>query len=91
MTVLSVKATLYAPQCHSLKEKRMVLQSVIQRVKNKFNVSIAEVDMQDSHQILVLGIAVVSESHTHARKMLDNVLQFIESHSEAEIIQADFE
>ncbi len=91
MITLTVKITLYAPQCHSLKEKRMILQRIISRVKNKFNVSIAEVALQDVHQTVVLGIAVVSSSHTHAQNVLDEVLRFIENNTDADVTNVEFE
>jgi uncharacterized protein YlxP (DUF503 family) len=90
MTTLAIKITLYAPQCHSLKEKRMILQRIIARVKNKFNVSVAEVDLQDFHQTIVLGVAVVSCSQTQAKNVLDEVLRFIESIADADITNVDF-
>ncbi|ATW23676.1 DUF503 domain-containing protein [Candidatus Formimonas warabiya] len=71
----------------SLKDKRRVLKSVIERVKNKFNVSIAEVDRQDNWQIAVIGIAVVSNNSVHVNQVLNNVAHFIEDASdEIEVI-----
>ena len=66
---------LYGTQ--SLKDKRRILKSIIDRVKNKFNVSIAEVDQQDNWRHAVLGIAVVSNNTGHVNQILNNVL-FIE-------------
>ena len=59
MRVLNLKITLRASWVHSLKEKRMVVKSIVQRLKNKFNVSVGEVDEQDIHQIIVIGISAV--------------------------------
>jgi hypothetical protein len=91
LVALAVKIILYAPQCHSLKEKRMILRSIISKVKNKFNVSIAEVDFQDVHQTIVLGVAVVSESRTHSQNVLDEVMRFVENNTEADVISTEFE
>lgn len=91
MTTRSVKIKLYVPQCHSLKEKRMVLQRIIARVKNKFNVSVAEVDLQDVHQTICLGIAVVSGSFSHAQNVLDEVLRFIENIADGDLTSIEFE
>ena len=52
---------------HSLKSKRQVLKSITSRVKNKFNVAIAEVDDQDVWQRAVLGVAVVSTGRNGTR------------------------
>ena len=49
--------TLRAEWVHSLKEKRMIVKSLIAKLQNKYNVSVAEVDEQDTHQIIVIGVA----------------------------------
>ena len=59
MKILLMRVTLRASWVHSLKEKRMVIKSLIQRLRNKFNISVGEVDEQDVHQTLVIGIAGV--------------------------------
>ena len=59
MRILVMRITLRASWVHSLKEKRMVIKSIMQRLKNKFNISVSEVDEQDIHQTLVIGIAAV--------------------------------
>jgi uncharacterized protein YlxP (DUF503 family) len=70
---------IYAPWVHSLKEKRMIVKSICAKVKNKFNVSIAEVEEQDTHQNIVLGFACVAGEASMADSMIDHVLNFIES------------
>ena len=60
MRVGILTVTLRADWVHSLKEKRMVVRSLCDRVRNRFNVSIAEVEAQDLHQRVVLGIACVA-------------------------------
>lgn len=62
MRVLNLKITLRASWVHSLKEKRMVVKSLVQRLKNKFNISVGEVDKQDIHQSIVIGISAVCGS-----------------------------
>jgi uncharacterized protein len=66
------------PAAESIKDKRAVLQSTMVRVRNKFRVSIAEVDAQDHWRTAVLGIAAVSNDAIHARQVLDRVVQFLE-------------
>ena len=63
----------------SLKGKRMVVRSVTQRVRNRFNVAVAEVDTQDDWHVATLGIVCVSEDRRHANEMLSKVVAFIES------------
>lgn len=83
MVIGTAQIQLSASWVHSLKEKRMVVKSIIDKVKNKFNVSIAEVDTQDYHQTITIGIACVSNDNRHADSMLNEVLNFIESNTDA--------
>jgi len=85
MTVLSAKLTFYIPGASSLKDKRMVARSLIDRTRHKLNVSVAEVDTQDLHQTLTIGIAVVSGDTGHARRSLDEIIRFMEESAEAEL------
>ena len=70
----------------SLKGKRQVLRKIVDRVRNKFNVSISEIAEHDNWQLAVLGIAAVSNERGHADSMLNNVVRFIEQLYVAEII-----
>ena len=70
--------TLRLPGCHSLKEKRQVLQSLMARVRNQFQVAIAEVDEQDSWHTAILGISYVSNSSQHLDSVLAHVQRYIE-------------
>lgn len=91
MVVGVMKIKMRAPWVHSLKEKRMEVKSIISKVKNKFNVSIAEVEDQDVHQIMVIGLSCVSTSQSHANSILDGVLNYIESNFEPEILDYEME
>lgn len=86
MKVLLMKITLRASWVHSLKEKRMVVKSIVQRLKNKFNVSVAETAEQDIHQTIVIGIAAVCGSSAQADSTMENILNFVEDNTDAEII-----
>ena len=86
MTTLSAKLTFHISHAQSLKDKRMVARSVIDKTRKKYNVSVAEVDTQEAHQVLTLGIAVVSGEHSHAQNMLDDIIRFMERSSEAELV-----
>ncbi|NFT49217.1 DUF503 domain-containing protein [Clostridium botulinum] len=83
MIIGTAKIHLYANWVHSLKEKRMIAKSVISKTKNKFNVSIAEVEMQDAHQSIIIGIACVSNSTKQADSIIQNVVNYIEGNTEA--------
>ena len=67
------------PENGSLKDKRQVVQSVTSRTRQKFNVSIAEVEDNDHHQLLTLGISCVSNHPRHANEVLSHVVEYIQS------------
>jgi len=87
----TMKLTLYAPWVHSLKEKRMVVKSICGKTAAKFNIAISEVEGQDVHQTIVVGIACVTNESAHCDSILDNVLGFIGRNTEAEIIKVERE
>ena len=74
---------------HSLKQKRQVVKSGIDCVRNRFDVAIADFDALDSHQTAVLGAAAVSNDSRHVNCTLSHVANFIEETSAAEL--ADYE
>jgi uncharacterized protein YlxP (DUF503 family) len=86
---LSAKLTLYIPQATSLKDKRQVRRSLIEKTRHRFNVSIAEIDTQDVHQTLTIGIAVVSGDPAHRRESIDEIIRFVESQADAELTSVD--
>src|SRR4029079_12378383 len=86
MVVGVCKVTLMVPESHSLKEKRMVIRRIKDRVSNKFNCAIAEVGDQDDWQSVQLGFAVVSNEHGFSQSMVQKILQFIEDLAVAKVI-----
>ena len=76
---------------HSLKEKRRIIKSIKDRVKSRFNVSIAEVDALDNWQWAVIGVACVSNDSGFANSVLSNVVDFIENIRMAELIDYEIE
>lgn len=85
MKVAAARVTLYAPWVCSLKEKRMVVRSLVDGIQHKFRISVAEVEEQDVHRTIVIGLAVVSGSQTQAGIVLDRVIDFIQDTSQADI------
>ncbi|MDP4083076.1 MAG: DUF503 family protein [Bacillota bacterium] len=69
---------------HSLKDKRAVLQRIMTRLKQKYNVSVSEVDYQDVWQRTKIAIVVVTSSRISTEKELQNALNFIDSFPEIE-------
>ena len=85
----TAKLTFYIPYSQSLKDKRQVCRSITDKVRQRFNVSVAEVDTQDVHQTLTIGAAVVSGESSHARKSLDAVIRFMEENADAELMKVE--
>ena len=77
---------LHAPWVHSLKEKRMIVKSLVAKLQNKFHVSAAEVDEQDTHQIIVIGVAGIVPHNAMADSMMDEISLFVEDNTEAEVL-----
>jgi len=86
---LSAKLTFYIPQSTSLKDKRQVRRSLIEKTRHKFNVAIAEIDTQDIHQTLTIGVAVVSGDGAHRENALDEIVRFMEKSADAELMAID--
>lgn len=92
MNVGVCKIKLRIPESQSLKDKRRAVKSVCQRVSNKFNVSVSEVDDNDSWQMATLGVTCASNSARHADEVISNVLAYIEStRDDLEIIDTEQE
>jgi len=89
VTTLSAKLKLYISSATSLKDKRQVRQSIIAKIRQKFNLSIAEVDTQDIHQTLTIGVAVVSTDRNYAQQMIDEIVRFVEENAEAELVEIE--
>ena len=81
----SLKLTIY--ESYSLKDKRQVLKSIIQRIKSRFNVSIAEVDLNDKWQNAVIGFACVTNDTNHANQIISKVISFIDEDGRVEITE----
>lgn len=73
-------------ESNSLKEKRHVIKSIIERIKSRFNVSIAEVDHNELWNRAVIGVAVVSNSKSLCESTLLKVIDFIDNDERVEII-----
>ena len=87
MKVLTIELKLYAPWIQSLKEKRMVIQSLVAKIINKFHVSVAEIDALDVHKTIVIGIAMIVDSQKKADQMVECIVNFIEDSTEAQILE----
>jgi uncharacterized protein YlxP (DUF503 family) len=78
MNVAVSKVTFRIPENMSLKGKRQVLKSITSRVRNRFNVAVAEVDDNDNWQMATIGICCISNDRRHSNQVLSRVVNFIE-------------
>ena len=85
MVVGAMEVELHVHASRSLKEKRSVIRSIVSRVRNEFNVAVAEVGGQDTWQWAVLGMAAVGHDAVSVRAVLERVVDFIESLHLAEV------
>ena len=86
MKIAVMTFRLHAPWVHSLKEKRMIVKSIVAKLQNRFHVSAAEVDEQDTHQIIVIGVAAIVPDNALADSLMDEISSFVEESTEAEVL-----
>ena len=86
MTIAVITFRLRAPCVHSLKEKRMIVKSLIAKLQNRFHVSAAEVDEQDTHQVIVIGVAAIIPHNAMADSLMEKISLFVEENCEADIL-----
>ena len=91
MIVAMARITLLIPDNNSLKGKRHVVRSLIEKVRHRFGVAIAEVDSHDLWQRADLGLAVVGNDEKLLSKRVDQVMHFMENQHLAEIIDSQLE
>jgi uncharacterized protein YlxP (DUF503 family) len=73
-------------ESRTLKDKRQVVRSITDRLRNGFNVSVAEVDARDHRQLAVLGIALVGSEVSPVRRTLEQIAQALRAHPVAEFL-----
>ncbi len=86
MDIAVITFKFYAPWIHSLKEKRMIIKSLTAQLQNRFHVSAAEIDEQDTHQIIVIGAAAIVPHSAMADSLMDELSKFVETATEAEVL-----
>ena len=82
---------LYAPWVHSLKEKRSIVKSLIAKLQNRYHVSAAEIDEQDTHHMIVIGLAAIVPHNAMADSLMEDISLFVEDNTDAEIIDEERE
>lgn len=91
MVVGAALVEIHIHDSQSLKAKRGVVRSIVQRIRNRFNVSVAEVAGQDTWQRAVLGIASVGNDAVAMRSLLERIVDFVEDLHLAEVTNSDVE
>ncbi len=82
---------LFIPDAHSLKAKRQILLSLKERLRSKFNLSVAEVGDQDLWQKAMLGLACVANESAHVNRVLDQALNVVRSIPTIELVRSRIE
>lgn len=91
MVIGVLTLTLVLHDSHSLKDKRQVLKSAVEKVRNRFNVSVAETGSNDLWQRAEIGIAAVGNDKAFVNSVLDKVMNFIEGMHLAEVTDSAVE
>ncbi len=91
MYVGSLRARLLLREARSLKDKRQVLRSIKDRLRNEFNVSVAEVEGQDNRQLIVLGVAMVGNERKFVRTALEQIVAALRVHPVAELLDHELD
>ena len=91
MHIGSLTVTLYLHAAESLKDKRSVIKSLIETTRHKFNVSIAEVGDLDKWRRATIGIVCVSNDVQYLNRVLDKVVETLESNPAVEVGEVDLE
>lgn len=85
------RVTLRLRECHSLKEKRKIVKSMIGQIRSRFNASVAEVGANDVHQRAEIGVAVVGNDRMFINSIIDKIFNLVEAMGLAEVIHIDME
>jgi uncharacterized protein YlxP (DUF503 family) len=91
MYVGAIRIRLLVRESRSLKDKRQVVRSITDRLRNSFNVSVAEVEAQDHRQLVVLGVAMVSSEASQAKAVFEQIVAALRAHPVAEFISYENE
>jgi uncharacterized protein YlxP (DUF503 family) len=86
----SLQVRLRVRDSRSLKDKRQVVKSIIDRLRNGFNVAVAEVGAREHHQMIVLGVASVGEEAETVKRTLDLIADALRKHPIAEFCDCEY-
>lgn len=80
---------IYLPGCHSLKDKRVILSSIKQKLRKDYNIAISELDYNDFWQRTLLGVVTVSNSEKNVNNIFDKILLYLENVPSIEVIKQE--
>ncbi|MGE3809718.1 MAG: DUF503 domain-containing protein [Gemmataceae bacterium] len=86
-----MEVRLLVREARTLKDKRQVVKSIVDRLRQNFNVSVAEIDALDKHQLVVLGIALVGREAYAVRTTLEQITEMLRRHPVAEFLEHQLE
>lgn len=91
MVVGSLRVRLYLRASRTLKDKRQVVRSIKDRLRNSFNVAVAEVDTLDEVKVVTLGFAAVGPEHAGVKAVLQEIAGALRAHPVAEYLDGEFD
>ena len=92
MHIGAARFSLYLPETFSLKEKRGIVISAVERARNRFNASVAQIEDLDDMRVGTVGVVVVSNDPHHAEQMLRTIIEYFEREIlDAELSEVDHE
>jgi hypothetical protein len=87
----TLKMQLLIRESRSLKDKRRIVRSIKDRIRNRFNVSVAELEGLDLHQHAVLGVALVTNEKRFAQEVLSQVVNLVRAHPVAQLVDYELD
>ena len=82
---------IYISESNSLKEKRMIISSIKDRIRKRFNVAVSELDHLDKWQRAVLGIVTIANEHKVVESVLHKIFSILDSSSDFEVIAYQYD
>ena len=89
MVVTMIQFRFELPPMESIKDKRRIVSSLKEKLTNRFHLSVAEVDMQDSLRYAQMGAALVSNSRSFGESVMQKVLSFVENNLEGQLMETE--
>jgi uncharacterized protein YlxP (DUF503 family) len=87
--VVALRFELHVPMSHSLKDKRAAVRPVVDGLRHRFHVSVAEIDHHDRWQRAAIGVALVAESHRHLDELMATVERFVYAAADLEVLDSE--